>query len=52
MKERMAVPTDTDVYLKTVETAKDPEAKADRLGLTGVSSLRGSLQQDILPENV
>lgn len=50
--ERMAVPPDTDVYLETVETAKDPEEKADRLGLTRVGSLRGSIQQEILLENV
>ena len=48
----MAVPPDTDVYLETVETAKDPEEKADRLGLTRVGSLRGSIQQEILLENV
>ena len=50
--ERMAVSPDTDVYLETVETAKDPEEKADRLGLTRVGSLRGSIQQEILLENV
>ena len=50
--EWMAVPPDTDVYLETVETAKDPEEKADRLGLTRVGSLRGSIQQEILLENV
>lgn len=48
----MAVPPDTDVYLETVETAKDPEEKADRLGLTRVGILRGSIQQEILLENV
>ena len=34
--ERMAVPADTDVYLETVETAKNPEEKADGSGITGM----------------
>ena len=37
--ERVAVPPDTDVYLEAVETAKDPEKKADRSGLARVGSL-------------
>ena len=37
--ERMAVPPDTDVYLETVETAKDPKKKTDGTGLTGMGSL-------------
>ena len=48
----MAVPPDTDVYLETVETAKDPEEKADKSGPARVGSLRGSIQQEILLENV
>ena len=48
----MAVPPDTDVYLETVETAQNPEEKADRAGLTGVGGLRRSIQQEILLENV
>ena len=40
----MAVPADTDVYLKTVETAEDPAKKAKGLGLAGVGSLRGGIQ--------
>ena len=41
-----------DVYLETVETAQNPEEKADRAGLTGVGGLRRSIQQEILLENV
>ena len=37
--EWMAVPPDTDVYLETVETAKDPKKKADGAGLTRMGSL-------------
>ena len=37
--EWMAVPPDTDVYLETVETAKDPEEKADGIGITRMGSL-------------
>ena len=37
--ERMAVPSDTDVYLETVETAKNPEEKADGSGITGMGCL-------------
>ena len=37
--ERMAVPPDTDVYLETVETAQNPEEKADRPGITGMGGL-------------
>ena len=37
--KRMAVPPDTDVYLETVETAQNPEEKADGTGITGMSSL-------------
>ena len=48
----MPVTPDTDLYLETVETAQNPEEKADRLGLTRVGSLRGSIQQEILLENV
>ena len=50
--EWMVVPPDTDVYLETVETAQNPEEKADRAGLTGVGGLRRSIQQEILLENV
>ena len=37
--KRMAVPPDTDVYLETVETAQNPEEKADGTGITGMGSL-------------
>ena len=37
--EWMAVPPDTDVYLETMETAKDPKKKTDGAGLTGMGSL-------------
>ena len=37
--EWMAVPPDPDVYLETVETAKDPKKKTDGAGLTGMGSL-------------
>ena len=50
--ERMAVPSDTDVYLETVETAKDTQAETDRFRITGMGGLRGSIQQEILLENV
>ena len=48
----MAVPPDTDVYLETVETAKDQEEKADRTGVIRVGSMRRSIQQKILLEDV
>jgi hypothetical protein len=48
----MAVPPDTDVYMETMEASKDPEKKAARTGLTRIGSLRGSIQQKILLENV
>ncbi len=35
-----------------METAKDPEKKADRSGFARVSSLRRGIQQKILLENV
>ena len=37
--EWMAVQKDTDVYLETVETAKDPKTEADRTGNAGMGSL-------------
>ena len=37
--EWMAVPPDPDVYLETMETAKDPKKKTDGAGLTGMGSL-------------
>ena len=36
--EWMAVSKDTDVYLETVETAKDPKTEADRSGNAGMGS--------------
>ena len=48
----MAVPSDTDVYLETMETAKDTQAETDRFRTTGMGGLRGSIQQEILLENV
>ena len=50
--ERMGVPPDTDVYLETVETAQNPEEKADGTGLARVGGLRRSIQQEILLEDV
>ena len=35
----MAVPPDTDVYLETVETAKDPKEKTDGSGPARMGSL-------------
>ena len=49
--EWMAVSKDTDVYLETVETAKDPKTEADRIGHAGMGSMRRSLQPKILLEN-
>ena len=37
--EWMAVPPDTDVYLETVETAKDPKEKTDGSGPARMGSL-------------
>lgn len=37
--EWMAVSTDTDVYLETVEIAEDPKTKVDRAGDAGMGSL-------------
>ena len=37
--EWMAVPPNPDVYLETMETAKDPKKKTDGAGLTGMGSL-------------
>ena len=37
--EWMAVPPDTDVYLETMETAKDPKKKTDGAGIAGMGSL-------------
>ena len=50
--EWMAVPPDTDVYLETMETAKDPKKKTDGAGIAGMGSLWGSIQQEILLEDV
>ena len=48
----MAVPPDTDVYLETVETAKDTQTETDRFRLAGMGSLQRGIQQEILLENV
>ena len=37
--EQVAVSKDTNVYLETVETAKDPKTEADRAGNAGMGSL-------------
>lgn len=38
----MAVPPDTDVYLETVEIAKDPEEKTSRAGLIEWAACEGA----------
>ena len=48
----MVVPPDTDVYLETMETAKDPKKKTNGSGFARMGSLRGGIQQEILLENV
>ena len=47
----MAVPSDTDVYLEAVETAKDTQTEADRIRAAGVGGLRRSIQPKSLLEN-
>ena len=49
--EWMAVPSDTDVYLEAVETAKDTQTEADRIRAAGVGGLRRSIQPKSLLEN-
>ena len=49
--EWMAIPPDTDVYLETVEIAKDTQTEADRLGIAGMGCQRGSIQPESLLAN-
>ncbi len=49
--EWMAIPSDTDVYLEAVETAKDTQTEADRIRAAGVGGLRRSIQPKSLLEN-
>ena len=49
--EWMAVQKDTDVYLETVETAKDAKTEADRTGNARMGSKWRSLQSKVLLEN-
>ena len=45
------IPSDTDVYLESVETAKDTQTEADRIRAAGVGGLRRSIQPKSLLEN-
>ena len=47
----MAVPKGTNVYLETVETAKDAEKEAAGIGSAGMGSLRRSIQPKSVLEN-
>lgn len=47
----MAVPSDTDVYMEAVETAKDKETEPDKTGDTGVLCAHGGEQPKRLLEN-
>ena len=49
--EQVAVSKDTNVYLETVETAKDAKTEADGVGNARMGSLWGSLQPKSLLEN-
>ena len=49
--EWVAVPPDKDVYLETVETAKDTQTETDRFRFAGMGSLRGGIQPKSLLED-
>ena len=49
--EQVAVSKDTNVYLETVETAKDTKTEADGVGNARMGSLWRSLQPKSLLEN-
>ena len=42
--EWMAVSKDTNVYLETMEAARNTKAEADGIGTSGMGCLRGSIQ--------
>ena len=50
--EQVAVSQNPDVYLETVETAKDEETEPDKAGDTGILCMYGGEQPKRVLENV